>query len=662
MSLRRWSAVFCFALFIGLGVGAFRPALVSAGMGFQPVSPEELKMTGEPQAPGAPAIILYRQVDRDDSARTGHEDNYFRIKILAEEGRKNADVEIPFIKGNENIVAIKARTIRLDGTIAEFDGKVFDKTIVKAKGVKYLAKTFTLPDVQVGSIIEYSYTDDFQEYLIFDSHWILSQGLFTKNAKFSLKTYSSDYADWSVRWSWQRLPPGTVEPQQGPDHIVRMQASNIPAFQTEDFMPPENESKARVDFTYSDEFIKDAAEFWKKTGKRWNGHVEDFIGKKKAMEQALTQIVSPSDPPETKLQKIYARVQQIRNTSYELEKTEEEQKRSKEKDVENVEELWKRGYGNGTQLTWLYLSLVRAAGIESYGAKVSARSDYFFTPKTMDSHKLNANVVLVRLNGKDMYFDPGAAFTPYGLLPWEETGVPGLKLDKDGGEWIQTALPDSSVSRIERKADLKLTETGDLEGKLTLTFTGLEGLRRRVEQNNEDETEHKKFLEEQAQEYIPAACQIELVNKPDWKTSASPLVAEFTLKVPGWAAQAGRRVLLPVGLFSATEKHLFDHATRVHPIYFEFPFQKLDDITIEPPAGWQITSVPAPQNQDGHVIAYTLQVENSQGTLHLKRSLRVDSLILETKYYTALRNFFQGVRTGDEEQIVLQPGAASASN
>jgi hypothetical protein len=35
---------------------------------------------------------------------------------------------------------------------------------------------------------------------------------------------------------------------------------------------------------------------------------------------------------------------------------------------------------------------------------------------------------------------------------------------------------------------------------------------------------------------------------------------------------------------------------------------------------------------------------------------------LEAKYYPALRNFFQAVRTGDEEQIVLQPGTASASN
>ena len=33
-----------------------------------------------------------------------------------------------------------------------------EQMIVKAKGVKYMAKVIVLPDVQVGSIIEYRYT------------------------------------------------------------------------------------------------------------------------------------------------------------------------------------------------------------------------------------------------------------------------------------------------------------------------------------------------------------------------------------------------------------------------------------------------------------------------------------------------------------------------
>lgn len=185
---------------------------------------------------------------------------------------------------------------------------------------------------------------------------------------------------------------------------------------------------------------------------------------------------------------------------------------------------------------------------------------------------------------------------------------------------------------------------------------------RRIEEIHSDEAERKKYLEEQVKEYIPAAVELELTNQPDWKSSSQPLVAEFSLKIPGWVAGAGRRALLPVGIFSATEKHIFEHTNRVFPIYFEYPFEKVDDVTIDLPLGWQVQSLPEPKSQDSHVVAYSLKVEKDASSVHLTRMLTVDFLLLETKYYPALRNFFQIVRTGDEEQIVLQPGAASASN
>jgi hypothetical protein len=647
---------------VGLAICMLATRTARAGIGFQPVSSDEIKMTSEPLAPGAPAVILYRQVDRDDNGRTSHEDNYIRIKILTEEGRKHADIEIPFLKGSQNIVKVKARTIRPDGSIADFGGQVFEKYLVKGKGFKYLAKTFTLPDVQVGSIIEYSFTTDLGEYMLFDSHWILSNELFTKKAQFSLKPYKGTYSAFSLRWSWHALPPGAV-PKEAPDHIIRMEAANIPAFQTEDYMPPPDELKSRVDFIYEEGFAAvDQSSFWKQVGKSRNGQLESFIGKRKAMEQAVAQIVSPNDPQDVKLRKIYDRVQQIRNKSYEVQKTEQEQKRAKEKPAENVEEVWKRGYGDNVQLAWLFLGLVRAAGFESYGCWVSDRRDYFFNPVTMQSAKLNANVVLVKLNGKDLYFDPGVVFTPYGLLTWSETGVAGLRLDKDGGTWIQTTLPQASESRIERVGKLKLSDTGDLEGKLTVTYIGLEAMYHRMEERNEDEVAQKKFLEELVTEQIAAGAEVELSNKPDWTSSETPLVAEYNLKIPGWASSAGRRVVIPAVIFTAAEKGVFEHANRVQPIYFEYPYEKADDMTIELPLGWQVSSVPAAQDKNGKAVVYSLKVDQSPGALRLTRKLTIDLLLLDQKYYGALRNFFQAVRNGDGVQIVLQPGEIHASN
>lgn len=657
----RWLKLsLCLPLLLALVWLVGDPSPAWAGPGFQPVSPDELKMTSEPLAPGAHAIILYRQVDRDDNVHTSHEDNYFRIKILTEEGREYANVEIPFFKGDEDVVNVHARTIRPDGSIVDFKGQVFEKVVVKGQGIKYLVKAFTLPDVQVGGIIEYYYTIDYKEHYIFSSHWILSEELFMRDVRCSLKPYSGE--GWSLRWTWRLLPTG-VEPKEGPDHIIRMEAQNIPAFQTEDFMPPANELKARVDFIYSQELLdRDPEKFWKTVGKKRNGALESFVGKRKAMESAVAQIVSPNDAPEVKLRKIYDRVQQLRNTSYELRKTEEEEKRDKERRVENVEDVWKRGYGDGVQLTWLFLGLARAAGFEAYGCWVANRREYFFQPQAMEDTKLNANVVLVKLNGKDVYFDPGGLYTPFGMLTWSETGTPGMRLDGQGGSWINTTLPQSEESQIIRTAKLKVLDSGDLEGKVTVTYTGLEAMYWRQAEHHSDDVARKTALEDALKRRIPSAADVELTSKPDWSNSETPLVAEMDIKIPGWVSSAGKRAVMPIGFFAAEEKHIFEHVNRVHPIYFEYPNQVLDDVTIELPSGWHVSSVPVAQNTDAHAVQYSLKVDNDKDVLHVGRKLNVDILALDAKYYAVLRKFFQAVRSGDEEQVLLQPGTSSASN
>jgi hypothetical protein len=650
-----------FLLIVGLLAAAVLEHTPSvSGDDWLPILPEEIKMTNVPEAPGAPAVYLYRQVDRKDLGRANTEFNYARIKILTEEGRNYANVEIPYRRGTTAISNIRARTIRPDGTIANFDGKVYDKTISKTRGASYLAKTFSLPDVQVGSIVEYRYNYDLEDGFVFDSLWVLSEELFTKKAKFTLKPYDR----LAVKWSWPAgLPIGTPPPTQDADKVIRMTVQNIPAFQLEDFMPPANELKLRVEFVYSEDntIERDQAKYWRQFGKKQNDHVESFLGKSGAMQQAVAQIVSPNDSPEVKLQKIYARTQQVRNLSYEPRRTEQEAKRDKLKAGNNAADLLNNGYGWGSEITWLFLALAKAAGFEAYPVLAASRSEFVFNPVRLNSRELNTNVVLVKLNGKDVYFDPGTAFAPFGLVPWTEAGASGMKLDKEGGSWVTTALPDSSASRIERKADLKLTDDGSLTGKITVTFTGLEALTRRLQVRNEDEAARRKYLEDLLSEYVPAGMEAELKNQPDWKNSSAPLIAEYEVKIPGWASSAGKRALLAVGLFGGTEKHLFEHAHREFPVVFEFPFKKTDDVTIELPPGWQVGSSPKDVDQDAKAVEYIFKSDGKNGTIHFNRILRSDLSFVAADKYPVLRNFFQVVRSGDEQQIVLQQGTAAAS-
>ena len=110
------------------------------------------------------------------------------------------------------------------------------KAIVKSERVKYLAKTFTLPAVEVGSILEYRYEHTFPYGWVYDSHWILSSELFTKFARFSLVP-SQRY---TLIWSWPRgLPQGTDSPKMEGGRI-HMETRDVPAVVSEEHMPPEN--------------------------------------------------------------------------------------------------------------------------------------------------------------------------------------------------------------------------------------------------------------------------------------------------------------------------------------------------------------------------------------------------------------------------------------
>ena len=82
---------------------------------------------------------------------------YVRMKILRDEGKKYADVELTGASRVFQITDIQGRTIHSDGTIIPFTGKPYEKLIVKTKTLQYKAKVFSLPEVETGSILEYRY-------------------------------------------------------------------------------------------------------------------------------------------------------------------------------------------------------------------------------------------------------------------------------------------------------------------------------------------------------------------------------------------------------------------------------------------------------------------------------------------------------------------------
>src|SRR5271170_923616 len=145
-------------------------------------SPEELKMTVEPAVPGAAAIYLYREERADDKLHM--HSLYVRLKVLTEKGKEYADVEIPYEGRSFGIRAVEGRTIHSDGTVIPFTGKPYEKLLEKTKTQKYMAKVFTLPDVQVGSILEYRYEISYTDYVVYSPQWYVQRQLYVRKAHY----------------------------------------------------------------------------------------------------------------------------------------------------------------------------------------------------------------------------------------------------------------------------------------------------------------------------------------------------------------------------------------------------------------------------------------------------------------------------------------------
>ena len=102
---------------------------------------------------------------------------------------------------------------------------------------------------------------------------------------------------------------------------------------------------------------------------------------------------------------------------------------------------------------------------------------------------------------------------------------------------------------------------------------------------------------------------------------------------------------------------MFEHAERIYPIYFIYPYKNIDDLKVELPLGWKISSIPKPFDNNAKDAQFTLKVDDGNGSLHISRVLRSDLFLLPKENYPALRHFYQTVRSEDEQQIMLQPVA-----
>jgi hypothetical protein len=632
--------------------------------GLPPLTPADMKATGM----GGPALILYRAVDTDNTTST--ETYSYRIKILNEEGRRHGDVEILYVEKFSQVEDIAARTIAPDGTVTPFHDQVIDQDIVKAKRFRSRAKVFSIPNVQVGSIIEYTYRlrykykipEQFQhpERFVFENpmtfpaaKWDIQTDLFVKHERFTFTPVNR----MNVMEFEMNVPKKAVRASFGAGGL-QFEMENIPAYEEEEYAPPEDATKSWMALYYAQDYYGGDG-YWLGIAKYWSKEYDKYIGKSKMVEREAARLVSPGDTAGEKLRKIYNRVQQIRSLDYEEEKLAKERKQEHLKENKNIEDVLVHGYGEGHDVDLLMIGLARAAGFQAFPVKLVSRQTRVFLKDYPNYNQLDALIVEVILPDKLVFFDPESKFCPYGLLPWTETEAGGVVIATDAARVGNTPDTRSQDAVTKTTGELKLSADGTLQGKLTIVYSGQEALEKRQSAVHQDETSRRTELEKSLKGALFQGADVKLTRSAGWEKSEEPLSVEFEVNIPNYATTVGHGMLIPLSLLHAEQKNPFPSARRTHPIYFEYPFESYEDFRIELPNGVQVEALPNDITVDKKAMIYSISAKNEHGVLTISRTRKTLSTTFPLEAFGAIRAFFVSVISGDSQQAVLKVSTAA---
>lgn len=630
-----------------------------------PVTQQDWEVKDVPVSPGAPAIQLYYSYYKDDN--DAFISVYRRIKVLRENGRRYADVEIQ-IEPGVSLKELAARTLHQDGTIADFKGKPFEKTIIKTRGIKFTAKTFTLPYASAGSIVEYKYTLGLPPDRVNTiSEWELQGDLYTLKADFRFRAFQGVVllrSEWSsvsnTRYSQvayaylNQLDARPPEKKKG--NLMELHVENVPAFTSEEYMPPEDDFKPSVFFYYGGHAISSPDKYWEQLGKDEAVWIEKFIGNSQQVRDLATQTIGTETDPEKKLRKLYARAQQFRNTSFERERTEEKQKREKLKANENVQDVLNHGWGTSFDICALFVALARTAGFEANVVFVSDRKYRSFQRLVLSPDQIDTAAVQVTMNSKGVVLSPGTRYCPFGLLPWEHSSVTALELSKTGARFVTTPAPETSLAH--RTAKTTLSADGSLKGEITLELKGQDALEHRLAALKTDEAGRRKDFEDEILAALPEGAMVKLKDSQGWDSADDPLIVRFDLNIPNYASTTGKRLIAPALLFPTFQKDMFIHDSRTYPIVFPYPFTEIDEVDIRLPDGFTLEAPPYRRKAGLSYAGYEVASSFSDNHLVTRRSLRLDGISFPPEQYFELKNFFNTVQAGDGGHAIFTSAAA----
>jgi len=628
---------------------------------WKPIDPAHLAMKAPMVEKDADVEALFWEVYVEDDNTSGDPRtvlrHYIRLKIFTERGKESqSKIDIEY-DNDTKITDIAGRTIKPDGSITELKrDAIFDRTLAQASSRKLKAKSFAMPGVEPGVILEYRWKEVRGERFRFYMSFILQRDFPIQMVKYYLKPMAITSLTMRSRMFNFRV----VNLVKEKDGFYSLTLKNMASFHQEPHMPPIAQVRAWMLIYYTGEPDMPTRLYWSWIGKGLYDQYKSKIKVSDEIRRAATEAIGDATSPEQKLERLFnfcrAKIKNIRDDASGLTAAD----RAKLKPNESPSDTLKQGMGTATNIDCLFAALATAAGFEARIVQVANRGVIFFDPTFPDAYLLSAYDIAVRVGNEWRFFDPGSIYVPFGMLRWQEEGQPALLGDPKESVFVKTPLSPAVKSMQKRTATLNLTEDGTLEGDVRIEYTGQFAMEKKEDNEDDSPEQREQTLRDMIKEQVSMAevsnVRIENVTDP-----VKPFVYAFHVRVPGYAQRTGKRLFLQPAFFQKGVPARFSASDRRYQIYFHYPWMEDDNVTINLPAGFALDNPESPGSfKIGEAIDYDVQmmIVGKHEQFIYKRKFTFEGLVFSSSAYPDLKKIFDVLHERDNHTISLKQAAA----
>ena len=382
-----------------------------------------------------------------------------RIKVLNEAGIKYANIEIPFYGEGEiyeNVYDVEACTYNFEnGVFSRTDldlNTCHDEKINKYWNIK----KFAMPNVKVGSIIEYRYKIS-SEYLFKLRNWNFQWKIPVIYSRYLTKMIPFYQYTWLLQGankfdSQKTYEDPLMERQYGStkfkDLDYEFVMRNLPGFKDEEFISSDDDYLVKLNFQLSKVIDQDGVS--QNVITTWPEMIKDliknedfggFARKSEGIASKIFELKSLSLlPAQQKFDSILDFVKANFTWNKLNDKYASKSPRAFQKDKN----------GNNADINLFAIGLLNAVGIKAVPVILSTRDngkikyDYPFT------HFFNYIVIMADIDGKKVLSDATNPLSKNDRIPEKCINDKGLIIQKDKVEWVglQTVIPTKTQKAI----------------------------------------------------------------------------------------------------------------------------------------------------------------------------------------------------------------------